>query len=534
MHKTYLFILVVASLLLFGCSNDTSKQDTHMITLTGTADLQGLMEPFEYENDINGTKIKLVGGGIDRIATLLKNIKSENPLGTFVLSSGDDLMGRYFQTFHGSAIYTLMSESGYTLYAPGNHEFDKGPALFATALDDASFYTICSELLITDTALEGKCLPYKVIMAQGAKIGFFSLMTESFPLITSPGNVKLSASNIVTAEKMVQKLQKENCDIIIAITHIGLDQDEVVAKNVAGIDVIFGGHSHKATQKVVHVNNTLIINPGAKGVYVAKLNLLLDAQSHIKKEIVSYDLIPVTAPIMPDFKVHATLEDFKTQLPATVVLGQTTVPWVLTTEALREKESNVANLINDLLKSKFSVDVVMNNAGAFRGKQIYPAGDITDTMLHAIDEFANNVYILSIKGKYLRQILERSASLYGKGGLMQVSGIKYTIDLSKQAQEIKNSDGNWTIEKEGERVTQVNIVNSSGGLEPLDDTKIYKVLSNAYLVNNAGDGYFWFKKYGTNQINTYTTFYTIMAGYLQTHKLMDPPDLDGRLTILNK
>jgi len=534
MNKIYLFILVVVSSLLFGCSNRTSKKDIHMITLVGTSDLQGLMEPFEYKNDVNGTKTKIMGGGIGRIATLFKNIKSENPLGTFVLSSGDDLMGRYFQTFHGKAIYALMSESGYTLYAPGNHEFDKGPALFATALDDASFKTICSDLLITGTALEGKCLPYKVMMVQGTKIGFFSLMTEHFPLITSPGDVKLSASNQATAQKMVQKLQKENCDIIIAITHIGLNQDKIVAKNVTGIDVIFGGHSHVATPKVVRINNTLIVNAGAKGVYIAKLNLPLDAQSHIKKESISYNLIPVIAPIVSDYKVHTTLEDFKAQLPETVVIGQTTVPWVLTTEALRKNESNVAGLINDLLKSKFGVDVVMNNAGAFRGKQIYPVGDITDTMLHAIDEFANNVYILSIKGKYLRQILERSATLYGKGGLMQVSGIKYTIDLSKQAQEIKKSDGNWTIKKEGKRVTQINIINSSAGLEPLDDTKIYKVLSNSYLVNNAGDGYFWFKKYGINQINTYTTFYTIMAGYLQTHKFMNPPALDGRLTIFNK
>jgi len=530
MNKIYIFILVLVNLLFFGCS---SKQNTHMITLIGTADLQGVMESFEYEYDVNGTKTKIMGGGIDRVATLFKEEKAENPFGTFVLSSGDDLMGRYFHTFHGKAIDTLMSESGYTLYAPGNHEFDKGPLLFAKALDDASFETICSDLLITGTPLEGKCLPYKVITAQGARVGFFSLMTENFPLITSPGDVNLSASNLVTAQKMVQKLQKENCDIIIAITHIGLDQDEVVAKNVAGIDVIFGGHSHEATQKIVRLNDTLIVNAGEKGAYVVKLNLPLDAQKHIKKESVSYCLTPVITPITSDYKVHTTLEDFKAQLPTTVVLGQTTVSWDLTKDALRKKESNVADLINDLLKAKFCVDVVMNNAGAFRGNPIYPAGDITDTMLHAIDEFSNNVYIMGIEGKYLRQILEHSASLYGEGGLMQVSGIKYSIDLSKQAQEIKNSDGIWTIEKEGKRVTRVNIVNSSGGLEPLDDTKIYKILSNAYLVNHAGDGYFWFKKYGTNQINTYTTFYTIMTGYLETHNLMNPPSLDGRLSILN-
>ena len=118
---------------------------------------------------------------------------------------------------------------------------------------------------------------------------------------------------------------------------------------------------------------------------------------------------------------------------------------------------------------------------------------------------------------------------------MQVSGLHYTIDLSKEAQELKqNSDGSVTIVKEGKRVIKVNIVQEDGTLLPLEDAKNYKVLSNAYLVNHSGDGYFWFSKYGTGQKNTYTTFYTIMSGYLENHKVMDPKPIDGRLKIIGR
>jgi 5'-nucleotidase len=252
----------------------------------------------------------------------------------------------------------------------------------------------------------------------------------------------------------------------------------------------------------------------------------------VKTEL-NYTLIPVVAPVKETESVKALLDDYKSQLPATVVLGKTTVEWDLTSDTLRKGESNVANLINDLLRDKYSVDIVLNNAGAFRGKKVYPAGDITDTMLHEIDEFSNNAYILEVKGEYLRQVLEHSASLYGEGGLMQVSGIHYSIDLSKQAQIThQDDDGSWVIDQKGERVTEIGIVQSDGTLVPLDDAKSYKILSNAYLVNHAGDGYFWFKEYGKNSKNTYTTFYTVMAGYLETHDVMDPKSPDGRLQIV--
>ena len=334
---------------------------------------------------------------------------------------------------------------------------------------------------------------------------------------------------------MVDILKGEHCDIIVAITHIGLDRDKAVAQKVKGIDVIFGGHSHERTRQLVHVGDTLIVNAGEQGSYVVKLILPLDSQHHIRKDEAEYSLIPIIAPIVADSDIEKTLETYKAQLPATVVLGKTTVEWDLTTDTLRKGESNVADLINDLLRQKFSVDIVMNNAGAFRGKKVYPPGDITDTMLHEIDEFSNNAYIMNIKGKYLRQILEHSAASYGRGGLMQVSGIHYTINLSKQPQVIKYNDnnGSWSIEQVGERVSNIEIVLPDGTLKPIEDEKEYRLLSNAYLVLHAGDGYFWFKQYGTDPKNTYTTFYTIMAGYLEKHTVMDPKPVDGRLKILH-
>ena len=529
-------LVVILGLLGFwaGCSSSSSGVEERTITLIGTSDLQGRLDPEIQEYEINGSKREIMGGGISRIATQFQKAIEENPAGTIIASNGDDLMGRYFHTFKGEAIYSLFDRSGYMIYAPGNHEFDKGPEVFAKALDYANFDVICTDLAIEGTPLQDKCIPTKIISLQGAKIGIFSLMTEDLHLITSAGDVKLNAPNAETASRMVASLRGEGCDIVIALTHIGLDHDKAIAQKVPGIDVIFGGHSHRANKDLVRVGDTLIFNGGEQGRYVVRIDLPLDKMHRIKKTEAKYQRIPLPESVKKEEGAEALLETYKSQLPATVVLGKTTVEWDLTEKALRQNESNVADLINDLLRDKFHVDIVMNNAGAFRGKKVYPPGNITDTMLHKIDEFENNAYILTIEGKYLKEILEHSASLYGKGGLMQVSGIRYTIDLSKKAQVIsQKSDGSWAIAEPGERVTKIETRSSDGSFVPLDESRSYQLLSNAYLVNHDGDGYFWFKKYGKNPKNTYTTFYTVMVDYVEKHKVMNPKPLDGRLKIIH-
>jgi 5'-nucleotidase len=534
-HALFVVFLVSALLLLLGCSSSGSHTKTPTITLIGTSDLQGHLEPEMQKYDINGSEKEVEGGGISRIATLLKQAEKENPRGTIIASNGDDLMGRYFHTFKGEAIYTLLGRSGYRLYAPGNHEFDKGPEVFAQALDFASFDMLCSDLAIAGTPLEGRCKPYTILEIEGTKVGVFSLMTEELPLITSAGSVKLKASNQKSAEAMVTELRGRGCTVVIALTHIGLDQDKRIAKSVSGIDVIFGGHSHRANADLVRVNDTLIFNGGEQGSYVVRIDLPLDAAGRIDKAAARYQRIPVLGSIQKDSDVESLLETYKSQLPASIVLGTTTVEWDLTETALRQNESSVADMINDLLRDKLEVEIVMNNAGAFRGKKIYPPGPITDTRLHEIDEFNNNAYILDIEGRYIRQILEHSASLYGRGGLMQVSGIRYTIDLSKQAQAIaQDSKGEWYITQPGARVTHIEVATGEGSYAPLEESRHYRLLSNAYLVNHDGDGYFWFKRYGKNPKNTFTTFYTVMAGYLEAHKVMNPKPIDGRLTILHR
>ena len=518
--------------LLVSCSTAPTPRE---FTIVGTADLQGQLDPYETEFDDDGDGVveATSGGGIARIATIIREIERENHGSVAVVSTGDDLMNRYFHTFKGRAIFEAMSLAGYELYAFGNHEFDKGPEVLAEALALADFDCVCTDLAVAGTALDGLCVPWLIKDYAGIRVGFFSLMTEGFPFVTSGRDVELSGPNIEAATAAVADLNANGAEVIVGLTHIGMDRDAELAAAVPGIDIIFGGHSHEYTGGAVRVGGTVIVNGGEKGQYAARLDVPVDAEGQVDHEHIRYQLIPVTERIPAAEDVEAMLAAYRESFPDAIALGETEIAWDMTKEAIRDGESPVANLINDRMRGKFRAEIVLNNAGAFRGKKVYPPGPVTDVMLREIDEFSNYAYTLDLDGRYVAEVLERSAACLGGGGLLHGAGVRYTIDPSRVAQVIsQGEDGEWTVDLPGGRVTSVEVVDGTGAWVALNPDATYRILSNSFIVKQEGDGYFWFKKYGRNLENTYSTFYSILAEIAGNEGVLNPEQPDGRLTVV--
>lgn len=501
------------------------------ITIMGTADLQGLMSPSlqKFDLDGDGEKEQVEMGGIAHLSSAYKALKKENP-NSVIVSAGDDLMNKFFHIYKGQAIFSLMSDAGYELYALGNHEFDKGSDVLALALEKSSFKTLCSDLDVLNSSLKGKCEPYLIKEIDGVSVGFFSLMTENLLMVTSEQKVKMISDNISTAKTMIKLLRDKGVNVIVLVSHIGYKEDVALAKQVKGIDLIFGGHSHHYVKKMGRIGKTSIVNGGEQGTQIIKVDIPLDGNLKVLHKDMRMTKIPVVTTKYPaDEKVADKLESYLKKFPKAVVLGQTKTAWNLGSDSVRKGESTVANLINDLMREKFEVDIVLNNAGAFRGKKVYSKGNITDAMLKAIDEFGNYAIRFNLKGKYLKPILERSAASYGEGGLMQVSGLKYRIVLPKIVQKLHHKK----VTRIGERVEDIQIL-SDGKWVKIDAEKSYSIASNSFIVDNEGDGYFWFKKYGDSFENTYATFYSIMAETIEKKKTLSPKEKDGRLQVVHQ
>ena len=539
-HLQKLYLCIFCLCVLHNIIPDTPaaaqpKVQADKITILGTGDLQGHLDSVLQSIHITESDKKIkITGGISRIAALIRRIQQKTSNPVIVLSSGDDLMGPYFHQFHGKAIFGLMQEAGYQILALGNHEFDNGPSVLANALDSIDFPALCSDLEVQGTVLEKSCQPYLLREYQGVHIGFFSLMTEDFPVITLPGKIKVRTDQAAVAREMVQLLKKKGAQVIIAVTHIGTHVDRIIAARVAGIDIIFGGHSHNYMSSPETINNTLIVNGGKKGPALVRLDVSLNKQGGLLPSTAAYSLIPVTKDIKEDPEIKNHLEKFQKQLPAVKIIGQTQKTWILNNEALRTRESGVADMITDIIRSRFKVDIVLYNGGAFRGNSEYPPGPITSTMLSAIDEFNSTVFLLTLQGKYIRQILEHSATLIGQGGFLQVSGIKFTIDTGAQAQElVPDADTNapYFIRRPGNRIKDIQILSPGGLWCPLDPKRQYLLATNDFLVTRGGNRYFWFKQYGQTIHNSYSTMADVIRTYLQSNKVADPNKPDGRITI---
>jgi len=186
---------------------------------------------------------------------------------------------------------------------------------------------------------------------------------------------------------LIELLKNKGAEVIIAVTHIGTDRDRKLATEVQGIDIIFGGHLHNYQSKLERVGDTLIVNGGEKGMALVRLDVDLDEMNRVVADSATYSLIPITADIKPDSEVEQQLSQYYSQLPAATVLGTTEKKWDLTSATLRSRESGVADMITDMIRTQFQTDIVLFNSGAFRGNARIPPGSVTDAMLAEIDEY---------------------------------------------------------------------------------------------------------------------------------------------------
>jgi 2',3'-cyclic-nucleotide 2'-phosphodiesterase (5'-nucleotidase family) len=164
-------------------------------------------------------------------------------------------------------------------------------------------------------------VPYKTVEKNNIKIGIIGLITPDLPFISSAGsNIKVNSDLVKSAINTLNTLkQNEKPDLIVALTHLGLEEDIKLAEKVPEINLICGGHSHDFMKKdeeiiVSHADGrkTLIIHSGARGEYLGKLNMLID-----RGKIISHSWAPVriTTELKQNKKALALIMAYKNQLP---------------------------------------------------------------------------------------------------------------------------------------------------------------------------------------------------------------------------
>lgn len=248
---------------------------TQPLVIMHTNDTHSQIDPYSYKKDVN------MGGALRREAAI-REIRAQYP-NTLLLDAGDFSQGTpYFNFFRGYVEVRLMNAMKYDAATLGNHEFDNGCSELAARIKTAKFPVVCANYQFSNKKLAKVVKPYTIIERGGHCIGIFGLGVN-LDGYTAPQTARevTYLDPVETARKMVAELKAKNCDMIVCLSHVGVDttikdNDFEIARQVPEIDVIIGGHSHEEINPPVVIGNTRVCQMTNRGKCFGVLKITND------------------------------------------------------------------------------------------------------------------------------------------------------------------------------------------------------------------------------------------------------------------
>ena len=371
-------------------------------------------------------KDKNASAGIGRLVYFIKKHRKPNSI---VMVGGDILQGTIFSTvFKGEAALKIFNNIVDYMVA-GNHEFDYGQENLIRLTKLAKFKIFSSNVFKSSGTpfFKQNLFIHKI---GGINIGIFGLTTCETPVSTHPRNVSgLKFINETDAARnSIVKLKSMGAKIIIALNHIGFKNDIKLAKAVKGIDLIIGGHSHTKLKKGYKIGKTLIAQAYEYGLYLGIINLVVDKENG-KLLSKRAKLIKITDAVPFDREAISKLSYYRQKLKGSLnrIVGTSLITLDGSRETVRCVESNLGNLIADVIKKSASAEIGFINGGGIRAS--IQKGKISVRDILRVLPFNNTIYSMRLSGADIIKILSKSAGkAKGDGGFLQVSsGIKIVI-----------------------------------------------------------------------------------------------------------
>ncbi len=395
-----------------------------------------------------------------------------------LLDGGDAVHGKVSaNAFKGYSVINIMNRMGYDAMAAGNHEFDYGLDRAVQLAKYAKFPVLSANL----TDEEGNPVFKDTLIKEigGHKIGIFGLTTPETATKANPkffvGYVFQDA--VETAQKCVDALKAAGCDYIIALGHIGMDEESPVTSfditdAVTGIDLFIDGHSHTLLKEGKVNNGTLIVSTGEYLQHVGVVKVTFSSIQSPAEEAWLLQSSDANYAVLPEHKGAKKLLTYYTEYAKELsqqVVGHTDEVLDGERELVRKQQTNLGSLITDAMRKKTDSDIAITNGGGIRAT--IKAGDITYNDILTVLPFGNWVVVKKMTGAEVLTVLEESVANYPNlaGGYMHVSGVAFSFDAKKAG---------------GARISAADV--TVGG-EPLDLAKTYTVATNNFLADG-GDG----------------------------------------------
>ena len=479
--------ILILFVLLTACSSTTPSPNSRRLTILAINDVYNL-DGLNNGND----------GGLARVRTLRKKLEAEGAELLF-LHAGDFLYPSLLSDkYGGEQMVDLLNRmdgdserfDSRMLITFGNHEFDKAKLKDAKKLnqriDQSQFNWLGSDIVFKHDP-QGKpyiasrqLLDHTILEINGIKVGLFSLTTD----MVKPAYIEAFRPPLETARRLTRQLRDQGAEVIVALTHLSVDQDQTILQQLGagGPDLIIGGHEHQRLQRCVVTDGiercVLKADADAITATVAEIELSPAGVRLVERQAYRLDHDTEPDPAMIARAKEWLMRYVKLTCPADdlkcleQIIGHTSVKLIGDEHQIRQSETNLGDWVADQMLDAFNhsvkrgdpAQVALINAGSLRLNQNIPAGPIIEHNLKALLPYRVALLKIKMSGVVLKAVLEHATTDWpGHGRWLQVSGITFT---------------HQPAEEEGNRIKALRFNDTNGGELIRDNDTIWVVTSD--------------------------------------------------------
>ena len=416
-----------------------------------------------------------------KFASMVDSLRAIYP-DLLLFSAGDNRTGNPVNDQYNPVNYPmieLMNRTGFDLCALGNHEWDANIDNLRNDIGRAKFPFICANL-VAPASVNLDIKPYETMERQGVKmavIGMIEIRHDGVPG-THPQNLtKVSFKHPLMVLPEYKYLKNEN-DVVILLSHCGLEGDMELAQANPWVDAIIGGHSHTLIERPSETNGVLITQSGSHLKYATLVKLRVKNHKVIGKEAIVLDVNKVQ-------KEEPDVKKLVNEFNDTPALNEP----IAVAKSKFETPEELGCMMTDAIREISGADFAFQNTGGVRITHL-KKGPITVKDVYSIDPFNNEVVVYQMTGAQVKKFIVNS---YRKNGGYPsfVSGMTYSV----------SDDG---------RTVWVDMVG-----EEFSTKKVYKVAMNSYMastinIESEDDGR-----------SMFMTSEEMMIEYLRKHKEVD-------------
>ena len=428
-------------------------------------------------------------GGLARVTALVSDEKAKAKAqgrAVLALDAGDFWQGTHFFRTGGMPwAREAMRRMPWDAVTLGNHEFDLGCKTLAEYVKVLPFPVLAANLKKNPACpLSTIPLPSTVVKDfNGVKVGIIGLANDEGKDISEACLNTDFVNRTKALERAAAELEKAGVTHIIAVTHVGYEADQALARAVPAIDVIVGGHTHSVLGNHPHSegpyptviphddgSQTLVVQAGRSTRYLGRLSVSFDDAGRIVQ--FKGDLEELVPSLRRDEAMHEfverSLEAIRADQKRFVGVNTSTLPDGL--DPCREGDCLSGMATADAFlawgRSRGAVAAILNG-GAIRAAM--PIGPVTYADLLDIHPFGNRIQLADVSGAVLREALEHGLSEPDVIGprLLQTAGLRYRLNPAAPV---------------GQRIVSAEISTKEGTWESILPENVYRIVTISYLL----------------------------------------------------